>query len=79
VPYDVVLLATGFAPALEPLGRLVRVDARGFARRRGRVRSADQDGLYFVGHNYDATGALYNIRRDAGTAATAIARELTGR
>jgi hypothetical protein len=29
--------------------------------------------LYFVGHNYDATGGLYNISRDARLAAGRIA------
>lgn len=64
-PFDVVILATGFTPALAPLGQLIRVDAKGFALRHDRVTSADQDGLYFVGHNYDATGGLYNIARDS--------------
>lgn len=63
--FDVVLLATGFQPALEPLGALVRRDAKGFALRTDRVTSADQPGLYFVGHNYDHTGGLTNIRQDA--------------
>ena len=47
------------------LGSLVTRDARGFATRRDRVTSADQPGLYFVGHNYDATGGIANIARDA--------------
>ena len=72
-PYDVVILATGFAPALAPLGQLIRVDNKGFALRRDRVTSADQDGLYFVGHNYDATGGLFNIARDARVVAERIA------
>jgi thioredoxin reductase len=65
VSFDVVILATGFAPALAPLGQLIRVDAKGFALRHDRVTSADHEGLYFVGHNYDATGGLFNIARDA--------------
>ncbi len=72
--YDVVLLATGFAPALAPLGDAVRTDAKGFAIRADRVTSADQQGLYFVGHNYDSTGGLSNIRRDARLVAERIAR-----
>lgn len=63
--FDAIILATGYRPALGMLHDLVQVDARGFARRRDRVTSADQPGLYFVGHNYDATGGLANIRRDA--------------
>lgn len=71
-PFDDVILATGFTPALGFLRGLVRVDNRGFANRRDRVASADQPDLYFVGHNYDATGGLWNIRLDAPRAADAI-------
>jgi hypothetical protein len=72
-PFDDVILATGFTAALAPLGNLVRTDAKGFAVRTDRVTSADQPNLYFVGHSYDATGGLYNIRRDSVLAAERIA------
>lgn len=72
-PFDEVLLATGFRAALPFLGSLARVDQKGFAVRRDRIASADHAGLYFVGHNYDSTGGLTNIRRDAVLAAEAIA------
>ena len=55
--FDDVIFATGFTAALAPLGDLVRTDAKGFAVRTESVISADQPTLYFVGHNYDATGA----------------------
>jgi cation diffusion facilitator CzcD-associated flavoprotein CzcO len=71
--FDHIILATGFGAALGPLGGLVQVDPKGFARRRDRVVSADQPDLFFVGHNYDATGGLYNINRDARLAARLIA------
>ena len=71
--FDDIILATGFSAALEPLGGLVRTDAKGFALRTDRVTSADQPNLYFVGQTYDATGGLYNIRRDAALAAGRIA------
>lgn len=71
--FDDIILATGFGAALGPLGPLVQVDAKGFARRRDRVVSLDQPDLFFVGHNYDATGGLYNINRDARLAARLIA------
>lgn len=71
--FDVVILATGYRAALAPLGQLIRVDAKGFALRRDRVESADHDDLYFVGHNYDATGGLFNIARDARIVAERIA------
>lgn len=74
--YDAVILATGFRPALSPLGDLVRRDAKGFALRTDRVASADQPRLWFVGHNYDATGGLANIARDAPLAAEAVKRSL---
>jgi indole-3-pyruvate monooxygenase len=72
-PFDDVILATGFTPALGPLGSRVRVDEKGFAARTDRVTSADHAHLYFVGHTYDATGGLYNIGRDAKLAASHIA------
>jgi len=71
--FDDVILATGFAPALAPFGTLIRKDPRGFALRHGRVTSADHPGLYFVGHNYDATGGLHNINRDARAVARLVA------
>ena len=71
--FDDVLLATGFRAALSFLGPLVSIDQKGFAERRERVVSTDQPGLFFVGHNYDATGGLTNIRRDAPLAAKAVA------
>ena len=73
-PFDDIILATGFTPALSPLGGRVRTDAKGFAQRTDRVTSADKPGLYFVGHSYDSTGGLYNIRRDSALAAERIAR-----
>jgi cation diffusion facilitator CzcD-associated flavoprotein CzcO len=63
--FDDVILATGFRAATAVLGNLIDTDECGFARRRGRVISADQPDLYFIGHNYDARGGLYNISRDA--------------
>jgi cation diffusion facilitator CzcD-associated flavoprotein CzcO len=72
--FDDIIFATGFTPALSPLGGLVRTDPKGFAVRSDRVTSADQPNLYFVGHTYDAAGGLYNIRRDSGLAAERIAR-----
>jgi hypothetical protein len=73
-PFDVIVLATGFSPALAPLGQLIRLDAKGFALRKDRIASADQDRLYFVGHNYDSTGGLFNIAQDARAVAKRVAR-----
>jgi len=75
-PFDEILLATGFDAALGFLGPLVRSDAKGFAMRRDRVISEDQPDLYFVGHNYDPSGGLTNIRRDSALAAEEITRSL---
>ena len=71
--FDDIILATGFEAALGLLGTQIQLDPQGFARRRDRVVSLDQPDLYFVGHNYDATGGLYNISRDARLAAGRIA------
>jgi cation diffusion facilitator CzcD-associated flavoprotein CzcO len=73
-PFDDVILATGFRAALEPLEGLVTRDARGFARRLDRVRSAEQPDLFFVGHHYDGTGGLHNIALDAPAVAAHIER-----
>lgn len=70
---DEIILATGYRPALGFLGDLVRLDDTGHAIRTDRVTSADQPGLFFVGHNYDSIGGLRNIARDAPLAAACIA------
>lgn len=72
--FDEVILATGFRAAMPFLGDLVTRDARGFANRTDRVVSTDQPNLYFVGHNYDSTGGLTNIRQDAPRAAAYVKR-----
>ena len=71
-PFDDVILATGYRAALQPLEGLVHTDARGFAMRTDRVTSADLPRLFFVGHNYDVTGGLRNIARDATLAARKV-------
>ena len=71
-PFHEVILATGYTAAVRPLGNLVRLDECGFAVRRRRVISADQPGLYFVGHNYDVRGGLRNIAQDARLAAREV-------
>jgi hypothetical protein len=63
--FDDVILATGFTAAIAPLRDLITMDPRGFARRVDRVASADRDALWFVGHNYDTRGGIYNIGVDA--------------
>ncbi len=74
--FDAVILATGFRAEMSALKDLIRPDACGFARRRRRVVSADQPDLFFVGQNYDATGALFNIARDSRSVAKMIAAAL---
>ena len=71
---DTVMLATGYRGAIEWMGAYGDRDGCGFADRRDRVRSANYPDLYFVGHNYDGRGGLYNIRIDANRAARLIAR-----
>jgi cation diffusion facilitator CzcD-associated flavoprotein CzcO len=69
---DVIILATGFRAALQPLAHLIRTDTRGFALRSDRVTSIDQPALYLVGQNYDSTGGLRNISLDAPLAASRV-------
>lgn len=71
-PFDIVLLATGYRPALDWLGSAIMLDAAGFPARDG-VRSTDQPDLYYVGMNYNILGTLYNISREAPQAAALIA------
>jgi cation diffusion facilitator CzcD-associated flavoprotein CzcO len=70
--YDVVILATGFRPALGMLGDAVQRDVKGFPSRVDRVTSADQPDLFFVGHNYDSRGGLLNIAIDAPAVAARL-------
>jgi putative flavoprotein involved in K+ transport len=74
---DTIILATGFRPAVGFLDGLITLDDCGFPERKGRVASTDQPDLYFVGHRYDARGALYNIGRDAATAAALVRSSLS--
>lgn len=76
-PFDDVILATGYRAALGMLRELIRVDECGFALRKGRVASLDHPGLYFVGHNYDGRGGLYNIALDAALVARLVAAQLS--
>jgi hypothetical protein len=70
--FDDVILATGYRPALAPLGGLVTLDRCGFAARERRVASRNARGLFFVGHTYDRRGGLFNIARDARRTARMI-------
>ncbi|HJU41666.1 MAG TPA: NAD(P)/FAD-dependent oxidoreductase [Vicinamibacterales bacterium] len=72
MPIDTVILATGYRPAIGFLKDLVRCGECGFPERHGGVASANQRDLYFVGHQYDSRGALYNIGRDAALAAALV-------
>jgi cation diffusion facilitator CzcD-associated flavoprotein CzcO len=72
--YDEVILATGYRAALGFLEGFVSVDGCGFGHRLDRVVSRDHPNLFFVGHNYDARGGLYNISLDAPRAAREVGR-----
>ena len=71
-PFDTVILATGYRAALDLLGPAIHTDGCGFAKRQGRVASADDPTLFFVGHNYDLRGGLLNISQDARLAVRQI-------
>ncbi|MBM0204456.1 NAD(P)/FAD-dependent oxidoreductase [Micromonospora sp. STR1s_5] len=76
-PYDAVVFATGYTPALSFCSHLLRLDSKGFAHRSDRVTSSDHPGLWFVGHNYDALGGLANIVRDASLVGNAVSAALS--
>jgi cation diffusion facilitator CzcD-associated flavoprotein CzcO len=71
--FDHVILATGFRPALDPLGTLIQRDERGFPLRADNVTCAAQPGLWYVGMRYDSTGAIANINADARLVARMVA------
>jgi len=71
-PFDTIILATGYRPAIQFLEGRVRRDRCGFAERSDAVTSADHPDLYLVGHNQDIRGGLYRIGRDARRAARRI-------
>jgi pyruvate/2-oxoglutarate dehydrogenase complex dihydrolipoamide dehydrogenase (E3) component len=75
VPADVVVLATGYRPALD--GFLERaaeyVDDRGYPRWHGaEVKGAP--GLYFIGFRNPLTGQLHDIALEAQRIAGAIGK-----
>lgn len=73
-PFDALLLATGYKPAVQPLlpGVDLPVDARGLPR--DIVGRGDATGLYFVGFELTRPGGLLNTIADqARTVAAALA------
>ncbi|MDE2817359.1 MAG: NAD(P)/FAD-dependent oxidoreductase [Chloroflexota bacterium] len=72
--FDSVILATGYGAALEWMGAYGARDVCGFAKRQDRVRSREFSNLYFIGHNYDGRGGLYNIAVDAKRIARIISQ-----
>ncbi len=73
---DTVILATGYRSAIGWMGEYGGRDECGFALRKGRVQSAAHPDLFFVGHNYDGRGGLYNIRIDAKRIGRQVAKNL---
>ena len=71
---NTVLFATGYQSAIQWMGEYAIRDECGFAQRTDRVRSTAHPDLYFVGHNYDGRGGLYNIRVDSRRVARLILR-----
>ena len=72
---DAVILATGYRATIQWMGEYGDRDECGFADRRDRVRSSKYAGLFFVGHNYDGRGGLYNIKLDAKRIGRLIERD----
>lgn len=75
IPVDVVVLATGYRPALDDFleGAVEYVDERGYPRWHGtEVKSAP--GLYFIGFRNPLTGQLHDIAAEAKRVSAAIAK-----
>jgi putative flavoprotein involved in K+ transport len=71
---DVVVAATGYRPALEPLvGHLGLLDERGSPVVQGAETHPDAPGLYFVAMSIRLGGLVRAAAREAGAAARAIA------
>lgn len=71
-PFDSVLIATGFRPALDYLSAVLPLDAAGLPRMDG-VRSLDLPNLYFVGMYNNIRGTLFNIAHEAPQVAAMLA------
>lgn len=75
-PYDTVIMATGYRPALGYLRDILTLDATGLPACDGpQVKGVPN--LYIVGRRYDLLGTLYNIAHEAPAAAAAIARSVS--
>ena len=74
-PFESVILATGYRPALDYLEGALALDEEGFPRMDG-LRAADAPDLYFIGMIYNIRGTLYNIAREAPIIAGQIAQRL---
>jgi len=71
-PFDAVLIATGYRPALGYLSDVLPLDDAGFPRMDG-VRSLDLPNLYFVGMYNNIRGTLFNIAHEAPQVAEMLA------
>ncbi len=73
--YDVVILATGYRPALGYLEGVISLDASGFPELDG-LRAKGVPNVYFVGMHYDLLGTLFNIAHEAPLVAAQIAQQV---
>jgi indole-3-pyruvate monooxygenase len=77
-PYDAVILATGYRPALGPVEHLVRLSPTGRPLVDLACRADGVPGLYCVGYDYPTTaGWLQRIGAVARRAAAAIVTDLS--
>jgi putative flavoprotein involved in K+ transport len=74
--FDVIVLATGYRPALDAVARHVRLDAAGRPLTTDGVTADGAPGLYLVGYRYPVLEAwLQQLRREAPAAARVIAAD----
>ena len=79
--FDVIVLCTGYRPALDTVAAHVSFDAAGAARTDATgVRATGAPGLYLVGYRYPTLESwLQRWRRDAPRVAGLIARDMVAR
>ena len=73
-PYDAIILATGYRPALERFITGYEAMAGVLGRPRRLAEDTEVPGLYFVGFRTTSTGVLRDISLEAPRVAAAIAR-----
>lgn len=80
LPYDAIILATGYRPGLAPIlgdDLLTRIaNERGYPKQLW-FDESDLQGLYFLGFTTPLTGIIYNLTIDSETIAKHVAKNIS--